>query len=278
MIKTHKHSFSWSFSSQLLSNIEHGWKRNRWCAEPTVHFYFGLGGYSAPENIKKNEKEGEDYYIVDIGYIGAQINRWPKPVQADFTTTYFRFCKNSMHNDLTNVSDDPTRFNELVKKDIWYAKAILEYEEKELNYDGKLLVTPSSDTVCKYIHGQTQKQWLSSLAPKIKKHSNREIELRLKPNPRVWANLKYKNVQDHFPHTYALVTNMSLCAIDAVVHGIPVICDKENICSSIGETNYSKIENLKSINKDDLYKWACKVANQQFTLEEIYKGVPNDYL
>ena len=102
--------------------------------------------------------------------------------------------------------------------------------------------------------------------------------MRLKPTPRAWSNMKYKNVQDHFPHTYALVTNMSLCSIDAIVHGIPVICDKENICSSIGETNYSKIEKLKSINKDDLYKWACKVANQQFTLEEIRKGVPNDYL
>ena len=78
MIKTHKHSFSWSFSSQLLENIECGWRTNRWYADPTIHFHFGLGGYGCLESIKQHQKDNEDYYVVDIGYIGAQINRWPK--------------------------------------------------------------------------------------------------------------------------------------------------------------------------------------------------------
>lgn len=271
MIKVHINSFAHSGSSRVLYNIERGWRNNRWCAEPLVHFLFGLG--RSKSIIDKIHKAKHDYYIIDVGYIGTQteLGQRSQPLNG-----YYRICKNGIHNDLTNVTDDPTRFNKLLDQKCYYAKLIDEYKEQPLNINGNILLAPSSQTVSEYQYKCSQRQWIMNAALDIKQHTNREINLRLKPKG---GSNKSKNpVTQAFNDTYAVLTNMSMIAFDALVRGIPVICDKKHVCSEIAETDYSKVEKLKPINRDNLYRWACKIANQQFTLEEIYKGVPNDYL
>ena len=272
MIKTHSNTFSWNWTSQVLNQIDAGWRTNRWCAEPLIHFYFGLAHNK--NSIIKNIKSAEDYYLVDVGYMGAQTKRGMR--DQSFESGYYRICKGGIHNDLTNVSDDPSRFKKLLDKKYYYARLIDNYKEKPLNTDGNILLAPSSHTVSEYQYNCSQKQWIMQAALDIKQHTNREINLRLKPID--GSNTAKIPIAQAFDNTYVLLTNMSMIAFDAIVRGIPVICDKKHVCSEIAETDYSKIEKIKPINKEDLYKWACKVANQQFTLEEIYKGVPNEYM
>ena len=51
-------------------------------------------------------------------------SNFPRLNQNSLETSYFRICKNGLHNDLSNISDDPSRFNQLLDKGIWYAKLI----------------------------------------------------------------------------------------------------------------------------------------------------------
>ena len=274
MIVTHKINWADCLSSRIFDAIEKGWKQ-RWSNDKKIHFFWGLGAFNISE-IKDCVKKGEDYYICDIGYIGAQINRYPKPEIAHPEKTYFRICKNLLHNDLSDVSTDETRFNKLLEQDVWYANLINQYEEKPVPKDGHILLTPSSEGVCRYMYGTSQDEWIGKSMFEIKKNTKKEIVFRNKPRPgNKWYNTC---IEDSFPNCSALVTNMSLSAIDAICHGVPVITDKENICSSIGETDYAKIDKLKPIKKDDLKTWGIKVANQQFTLGEMRKGVMNDYI
>ena len=65
---------------------------------------------------------------------------------------------------------------------------------------------------------------------------------------------------------------MSLSTIDAVSLGVPIICDERNICSTLGTSDFSSINNLNPIDKDQLKKLFIKMSNCQFTMREIKNG------
>ena len=270
MIYYNQSSLDWPFTPKLIQAFKKGWRKNIWCAEPQSNFYFSLHSDNNI-HIRQKKKPNIDYYLVDTSYIGVQENRFPRPNNTTLETSYFRISKNGLHNDLSNISDDPSRFNQLLDKGIWYAKLIDEYKEKTINENGNILLTPSSDLVCQYMNHKNQRQWIINKALELKKDISKDIDLRLKPNNKTDNP---KPIQEVLENIYVLVTNMSLSAIDAIVHGIPIICNEKHVCYSLSSTT----KTIKSINKNDLYKWGCKVANCQFTLKEISQGVPNDYL
>ena len=272
MIHYHQSLLDWPFVPELKRALRKGWRKNSWCVEPQSNFYFSLHSDNLI-HIQTKLEDNVDYYIVDTPYIGVQENRFPRLNKNSLETSYFRISKNGLHNDLSKISDDPTRFNQLLDKGIWYAKLINEYEEKEINERGHVLLTPSSELVCQYMSLKSQRQWIIEEALELKKYINKDINLRLKLD-KFAKGEKYKPIQEVLKNVYILATNMSLSAIDAIVHGIPIICDKKHVCYSLSSTT----KTIKSINKDDLYTWGCKVANCQFTLKEISQGVPNDYL
>ena len=111
---------------------------------------------------------------------------------------------------------------------------------------------------------------------KIKQHTKRKVEFRNKPRPdNKWWN---KPISEDLKTSSALVTNMSLTAIDALVNGVPCIVDKGNVCSSISSTSYEDINNLKMPSKDDVLTWGFKSANCQFTINEVESGEFYEYL
>ena len=77
MIKCHKISWGHCLSNTVFPVIEQGFK-NRWTTEKPIHFFWGLGAFNVPD-MREVEAKGLDYYIIDIGYIGVQIHRYPIP-------------------------------------------------------------------------------------------------------------------------------------------------------------------------------------------------------
>ena len=94
MIKCHKIDWPYCLSHSIFKFIEKGWP-DRWHNEKKVHFFWGLGANNIPE-IRQCQERGEDWYIVDVGYIGCEINRYPKPSVSDWNKTYWRICKGSL--------------------------------------------------------------------------------------------------------------------------------------------------------------------------------------
>ena len=276
MIKCHKIDWPFCLSHSIFKFIEKGWP-DRWHNQKKVHFFWGLGANNIPE-IRQCQERGEDWYIVDVGYIGCEINRYPKPSVSDWNKTYWRICKGSLHNDLTNVSTDDTRFKKLLEEKPGYGYAIENYEQKEVPKLDKVLITPSSEGVSRFMYNDSQKNQIQQLARKLEEVGidRKNMILRNKPRPgNMWWGT---SIQDALKDVSVLVTNMSMCAIDACVLGVPVICDEKNVCHSIATSDYSQINNLKTPTKEEIKTWAAKAANCQFLVSEIRDGTAYEYI
>jgi hypothetical protein len=274
MFVCHKLSRGVCISNTIFNAIEKA--QVRWTNEKEIHLFWGLGSTNIPE-IKKCKEKGQEWWLVDCGYLSTFIHRYPTPKIIERKATYYRFCKGEMHNDLTDVSDDDTRFKKLLSLDnIPYAKKILEYEPAEVDNTGSILLTPSSNQVCTFQNDMSQDDWIYNIIKEIKQYAKRKVEFRNKPRPdNKWWN---RPISEDLKTSSALVTNMSLSAIDALINGVPAIVDKGNVCSSIASTSYGDINNLKMPTKEDVMTWSAKVANCQFTIDEVASGEFYEYL
>ena len=268
MYKFHKINWPHCLSHNIFELLGKGFPK-RWHRSDTVEFFWGLG-QDNPKLITRASKKHHEYWIIDVGYVTEDIERYPIPKVLDRDKTYFRFSQSGLHNNLTNVINDETRFNNLVESDIGYAKTVNEFKEKPINEDGYILLAPSSPTVCKFLYGVDQDRWINIAINEIKKYTDREIRFRNKPRPNnEWWNT---DIKDELKDAYCLVTNMSLSTIDAVSLGVPIICDDRNICSTLGTSDFTSINNLNPIDKDQLKKLFIKMSNCQFTMREMKNG------
>jgi hypothetical protein len=266
-------------STLFLNEIKKSWPDE----DKETHFFWSLFGDNLNE-IKELKNRGIDYWILDVGYLTYNELRFreeniSKPTNYDWNKIHIRLTKNSLHNDLTNISNDDTRFKKLLKDDIWYPTKIESYEEKEISDDALLLITPSGKVVYKYYGYTNQQEWLDETISKCQWNTKRKWEIRFKPRPHVDAGLyKNKTIYEHLKGTSGVVTDISMTAIDSIVSGYPAFVHKDHVCSSIAETDYKNINNMKAPNKKDLKEWMCKVANCQFTLEEFKSGEIYEYI
>ena len=83
-------------------------------------------------------------------------------------------------------------------------------------------------------------RWWEKVTNEIKKYTDREIVFRNKPRPgNEWWGTELK---DDLKGAHCLVTNMSLSAIEAVLHQTPIITEGRNVASPIAGQDISKIE------------------------------------
>jgi hypothetical protein len=95
--------------------------------------------------------------------------------------------------------------------------------------------------------------------------------MRNKPRPgnEWWGT----DIKDELKGAHALVTNMSLSAIDAIKFGVPAFTDIDNIASPVSNTNISSIENPLKPNRHIVNEWINCVVENQFTIKEIEDGI-----
>ena len=144
------------------------------------------------------------------------------------------------------------------------------------NNDGHILLCPSSPTVTFRQNHISQEEWITQTGNKLLKYTDRPIRMRNKPRPgnEWWGT----DIKDELKGAHALVTNMSLSAIDAIKLGIPAFTDIDNIASPVSNTDISIIENPMKPNKEIIKEWIDCVVENQFTLEEIRSGVAYETL
>lgn len=247
-------------SHQLWPYFEKGWPES----DKTVHFFWGLGDNQI-EKIMEAEKNKEEWWYVDTGYLTEQITRYPSPKINDYDKTYFRIIKGELHTIRGKVGDGK-RLQKLESQGIdvkfkgWYT-----------GQTEHILIAPSSETVTRCTNQMSQHEWVELATKEIRKFTDRPIKFRNKPRPNnEWWNT---DIKDDLKNCHALVTNMSLTAIDAVLNKVPVFTHDNNIASAVSSKDLKYIEKPLKPGHKTMAGWLNFVAENQFTVEEIEKGV-----
>ena len=233
----------------VMDSIEKGWQGNE-------HHFWGFIN-SNETKVKQLTKDRIDWFFWDMPYYG----RWYKETTHDF---YWRASKNHIHYRYTK--DYPKdRFKQ------W------NLTPKEYITGTKILICPSSETMTRYITGQTVREWIDNTITKLKRYTDRPIEVRLKPRANGTSGPSVAKIPfaEQAQDTHCVVTSISLCAVEAQLLGIPTICHKDSFAKDISSINLEEIENPKRV---DNTQWFYNLAYSQFTHSEIESGLAQEIL
>ena len=120
------------------------------------------------------------------------------------------------------------------------------------------------------MNGISQEEWIKTAIQEISKYTDREIRLRNKPRPgNKWWNT---DIKDDLKDCYALVTNYSLSAFDALLNYIPVFAEANSVMGPVTSRDISKIEKPLRPGRKTMEEWLKFVSENQFTLKEMASG------
>ena len=219
--------------------------------------------------VEVAEQKKVPYYFIDHAYLYHQRHSMFEKY-GDFRNSIFRVCKNNyVIEKITDTND--TRYLELKAK---FAKDD-ELDILDWKKGGKhIVVFPPSWWLCKNL-GMTPQKVLDDTIEELKKHTDREIKVRVKK-----MNGQYNPVPLHedLKDAHAVVSFQSSAAAKAIIKGVPsfTITDKYSAAVPMSLTDLSKIET--PIYPDNRYEWLCNLANHQFYASEIESGYAKEYL
>lgn len=147
---------------------------------------------------------------------------------------------------------------------------------------GEVLIAGQHERSLQWRDMPTMKQWTENIVEAVKKQTRRRIVIR--PHPRNPFTLKLNNVlQEHpkkIPNTYddfdifynyhCVVNHNSGPAVQALIQGVPVICDSSSLAGELS----NKIEDLENLQYFPREDWLVKLCHTEWTVEEIQQGIP----
>ena len=206
----------------------------------------GLGGTSqkALQHCIENKR---NFYTIDTGYL-----------QPGTKKDFHRVTFNGLQNTNPLVDRDDIRLRKL------------NFKPGDFKTGRKILLVPPSDKVMKF-YGKDLDQWMAETIAEIKKHTDRPIETRLKPNrtERVTNNTIWQAMQND---VHCLITFNSIAATEAFLFGLPAIALAPNAATSVCNTRISDIENLTKPTADLQIRLAKHLSYCQFTSKELMNG------
>ena len=125
-------------------------------------------------------------------------------------------------------------------------------------------------------------QWIYNTVSKLREYTNREIIVR--PHPRSPVSVSIPGVSisrpslingtyDSFDIDYnyhCIVNHNSGPAVQAAIHGTPIICDSSSLAAELSGT----IENIENIILPPREEWFLKLCHSEWTITEISQGIP----
>ena len=214
----------------------------------------GLGG-GGQKAIKFCREKGRDFYAIDTGYM--------QPV---WTTRkdYHRVTKNNLQNLGPIVKRPDDRLSRLGWRPSKFKKG------------SYILVCPPSAKVMKF-YGQDVDEWMKTTLSELKKHTDREVVVRLKPSRR--ERVTQNTIWDALQEAHCLVTFNSIAATEALLVGKPAIALAPNAASVLCNNSLHDVESgLNHPTLDEVHAFACHLSYCQFTANELRSGYAWDIL
>lgn len=221
-----------------------------------------LGILRGTEQLLWRAKENKiNYYYIDHAYFFRADKHINNKITQDRN---YRVCLNNENlNYLTNKNFKAADYNRIQKN-----KNLLFPRNVTRKNGNKILVCPPSYAIgrfYKFEHGvQT---WIDNTVKAIKSQTNKEILLRFKDS-------KTPLMQD-LQDVYCVVTYQSTMAIEAILNGIPVYCDKSSSSAPVSNTNLNFSETYFPTNIE-IENWVINLLANQFTTEEMNSGLALD--
>ena len=193
------------------------------------------------------KENGRDFYFVDTGYYGNTKNKnWHRVTKNDL-----QYC-----GELRDVPADR------------YIKA--HGYTKKFTPGGKILLCPPSDKAMSF-YGEDLDTWMETTLAEIKKHTDREVVVRLKKSrkERVFNDTIQDALQDD---VHCLVTYNSIAAIEALMEGKPAFVLGQNAASPLCSNDLSKLETPLIPSEDEVMYLLSNLAYHMFTVTELQNG------
>jgi hypothetical protein len=125
-------------------------------------------------------------------------------------------------------------------------------------------------------------EWVQSAVKQIRQHSDRKIVVR--PHPRSPISLNIPGVEVGLPrqivgtyddfdidyNCHCVVNHNSGPAVQAAIHGTPIICDSSSLAGEIS----GKFEDIETVKLPDREEWFLKLCHTEWTVNEIAQGIP----
>jgi len=195
------------------------------------------------------------FYYMDSGYFG----NFKSERNPNGTKQWMRIVKNGLqHTAVKKVSS--TR---------WYENFNYPIQQQTKRGNHILLVLPS-EKPCKFYDIDLQ-DWTKRTIGEIKKHTDRPIKIRVKPDTRA-ARLQH-TVFDDLNNCWATVTYNSIAAVESVMSGVPAFTLAPTAADPVCDKDLSNLEDPTLYHKDQLRAWAYHLAHGQFHISELKSGV-----
>jgi len=216
---------------------------------------------------KEVKKVCNDWYYFDQPYFFMKDYQ-----QSDTGDRWYRICKNNTQKNFLEKSFKVNRrFDNLL--DRLNQKCKDELTPKPWQYDGKhiLVIPPSFHTA--HWYGIDRHEWTKDIVSKIKKHSRKEIVVREKfKNGSDWGDKLDKPLSEDLKNCYAMVSFHSMCAVQAVMNGIPSYCSEHSPAYPMS-LGLDELDQLKDpLYAGDRQDWVKSLMCAQFTEEEMKSG------
>ena len=212
--------------------------------------------------------EQKDFFYFDQPYFFSNDYQ-----QSDTGDKWYRICKNNTQkNYLEQSYKVDRRFDKLMER--LNQKCKDELTPKPWQYDGKhiLIIPPSYHTA--HWYGIDRHEWTQNIVNKISLHDRTHpIVIREKFKGKAdWGEKVDKPLSEDLKDCYAMVSFHSMCAVQAVMNGIPSYCSEHSPAYpvSLGLNELGQI-------KDPLYAgdredWVKSLMCSQFTVDEMKSG------
>jgi len=207
----------------------------------------GVGG-SSRNAIKHCWETNRTFYAIDTGYFGNNTK----------VKVYHRATKNNLQN-IGPIIERP-----------WDRVSPTNWKFMKFHPGRKILICPPSDKIM-MLYGMDLDEWLNTTVETIKKHTDRPIEIRLKPIRK--ERISNKTIADALADdVHCLVTYNSIAATEALMLGKPAFTMGLNAAHSLCLHDLSKIETPYIPSRDELEALVAHLSYCQFTLDEFKSG------
>ena len=188
-----------------------------------------------------------DFYYVDTGYFGNGKRK-----------LYHRITKNHLQNIYPIINRPRDRL------------MAAGYQPHKFSRGSNILICPPSAKVMKF-YDLDLDQWMEETLLELKKHTDRNIVIRLKQSREVRTHTD--TLEDALSKdVHCLITFNSIAATEALLLGKPAITLGPNAAHFLCKHSLADVEDLYVPTLDEVEEWAANLAYSQFTELEMRNG------
>lgn len=208
----------------------------------------GVGHFEILRNLQRCQL---DFYYIDTGYIGNKKLK-----------TYKRITKNKLNDDREIIDRPNDRLS------------ILTVDREQYKRGSDILIIPPDQKVLNcWAPGIILEEWLTDIQNMLKSLTDRKVIIRTRIKNRADRLVNNKFTDSLKNNVHATLVWSSNCAVESVLHGIPVINLGPTATTKVSPFILDQVNDVPDLDPDLVESWIKHISYCQFTDEEMKSGL-----